>query len=169
MAEQLGAAGGRPAGDVGPDWSQTAKTSSAPAWATSDTSTTDTATKDTSTTASTQGAPDGTAQGPERPTDGHLDPDLDGDVPAAGGPGPEEREAVRESGHRPGQVRTRSNAQTAAAPHTPAAPPAAAGPDQDDAPSEDDEDLSSSGTVGQPVIEQILGGTVIEVNGEPVG
>lgn len=78
-------------------------------------------------------------------------------------------------GHRPGQVRTRSGAAAGAAPHTPSASdptpaqaPAQGQPDWADAPSEDDEDLASSGTVGQPVIEQVLGGTVIEVNGEPV-
>src|SRR5699024_1762571 len=35
MAEQLGAVG-RPGGDAGPDWSQTARSASAPAWATSE-------------------------------------------------------------------------------------------------------------------------------------
>ncbi|GAA4878177.1 DNA polymerase III subunit gamma and tau [Serinicoccus chungangensis] len=37
-----------------------------------------------------------------------------------------------------------------------------------DAPSEDDEDLATSGTVGQPVIESVLGGTVIAINDDPV-
>ena len=38
-----------------------------------------------------------------------------------------------------------------------------------DAPSDDDEDLATSGAVGQPVIESVLGGTVIAINDEPVG
>jgi DNA polymerase-3 subunit gamma/tau len=38
-----------------------------------------------------------------------------------------------------------------------------------DAPSADDEDLTSSGAVGQPVVEQVLGGTVIAINDDPVG
>jgi DNA polymerase-3 subunit gamma/tau len=37
-----------------------------------------------------------------------------------------------------------------------------------DAPSADDEDLTSSGAVGQPVIETVLGGTVIAINDDPV-
>lgn len=37
-----------------------------------------------------------------------------------------------------------------------------------DAPSADDEDLATSGLVGQPVIESVLGGTVIAVNDDPV-
>lgn len=37
-----------------------------------------------------------------------------------------------------------------------------------DEPSDDDEDLASSGAVGQSVIENVLGGTVIEINDEPV-
>ncbi|MFK5581810.1 MULTISPECIES: DNA polymerase III subunit gamma and tau [unclassified Serinicoccus] len=37
-----------------------------------------------------------------------------------------------------------------------------------DAPSEDDEDLTTSGAVGQPVIETVLGGTVIAINDDPV-
>ncbi|WP_122263569.1 DNA polymerase III subunit gamma and tau [Ornithinimicrobium cerasi] len=37
-----------------------------------------------------------------------------------------------------------------------------------DAPSVDDEDLASSGAVGQPVIETVLGGTVIAINDDPV-
>ena len=37
-----------------------------------------------------------------------------------------------------------------------------------DAPSVDDEDLASSGAVGQPVIESVLGGTVIAINDDPV-
>ncbi|WP_298748297.1 DNA polymerase III subunit gamma and tau [uncultured Serinicoccus sp.] len=35
-------------------------------------------------------------------------------------------------------------------------------------PSDDDEDLATSGTVGQPVIESVLGGTVIAINDDPV-
>ena len=38
-----------------------------------------------------------------------------------------------------------------------------------DIPSDDDEDLESSGAVGQPVIENVLGGTVIAINDDPVG
>ena len=37
-----------------------------------------------------------------------------------------------------------------------------------DAPSDDDEDLASSGAVGQPVIESVLGGTVIAIDDDPV-
>jgi DNA polymerase-3 subunit gamma/tau len=33
----------------------------------------------------------------------------------------------------------------------------------------DDEDLAGSGAVGQPVIESVLGGTVIAINDDPVG
>lgn len=40
--------------------------------------------------------------------------------------------------------------------------------DDGDQPSEDDEDLATSGSVGQPVIESVLGGTVIAINDEPV-
>ncbi|MFX0539679.1 DNA polymerase III subunit gamma and tau [Ornithinimicrobium sp. Y1847] len=39
----------------------------------------------------------------------------------------------------------------------------------DDAPSDDDEDLSTSNAVGQPVVENVLGGTVIAINDDPVG
>ncbi|KUG51853.1 hypothetical protein AVL62_07885 [Serinicoccus chungangensis] len=46
----------------------------------------------------------------------------------------------------------------------PAAPADAA----DAVPSDDDEDLATSGTVGQPVIESVLGGTVIAINDDPV-
>ena len=56
---------------------------------------------------------------------------------------------------------------------TPRAEPPRAGQVNPDpfggAPSDDDEDLSTSGAVGQPVIENVLGGTVIEINDEPVG
>jgi DNA polymerase-3 subunit gamma/tau len=38
-----------------------------------------------------------------------------------------------------------------------------------DAPRPDDEDLASSGAVGQPVIENVLGGRVIAINDDPVG
>lgn len=34
-------------------------------------------------------------------------------------------------------------------------------------PREDDEDLESSGAVGLPVIESVLGGTVISVDDDP--
>ncbi|WP_022925408.1 DNA polymerase III subunit gamma and tau [Serinicoccus marinus] len=37
-----------------------------------------------------------------------------------------------------------------------------------DAPSDDDEDLATSGAVGQPVVESVLGGTVIAINDDPV-
>lgn len=39
-------------------------------------------------------------------------------------------------------------------------------PPRDDEPSHDDEDLESSGAVGQPVVESVLGGTVIRVDDE---
>lgn len=53
-----------------------------------------------------------------------------------------------------------------------AGPPAAtrppvAAPAPDSTPSEDDEDLDTSGTVGQPVIESVLGGTVIAIDDAP--
>ncbi|WP_298888363.1 DNA polymerase III subunit gamma and tau [uncultured Serinicoccus sp.] len=58
---------------------------------------------------------------------------------------------------------------------TPDGPPAAADPPAaapehaaDAVPSDDDEDLATSGTVGQPVIESVLGGTVIAINDDPV-
>lgn len=60
----------------------------------------------------------------------------------------------------------------------PVSSPPAAGPEaataatssapSGDAPSEDDEDLTTSGAVGQPVIETVLGGTVIAINDDPV-
>lgn len=123
MAEQLGAGGGRSSAPAGPDWSQTARSTSAPAWAT-----------------------DGGAS-----ADRQIDPDLAGGTPAEGGPGPDEREAVRaEASPAPASLNTPHDAWA-------------------DAPSEDDEDLSTSGAVGQPVIENVLGGTVIAINDEPVG
>ena len=85
VAEQLGAAPGPSPAVAGQDWSQQARTTSAPAWAT-----------------------------------------PGGELPAAG--------------EDPGG----------------------------DAPSDDDEDLASSGVVGQPVIENVLGGTVIAINDDPV-
>lgn len=58
-------------------------------------------------------------------------------------------------------------------PRAPQAPPQATAPQggsgYGDAPSDDDEDLASSGVVGQPVIEQVLGGTVIAINDDIVG
>ena len=60
---------------------------------------------------------------------------------------------------------------------TQASPAAGGGPQQGgaagagqggDAPSDDDDDLASSGAVGQPVIESVLGGTVIAINDDPV-
>ena len=123
MAEQLGAGGGRSSAPAGPDWSQTARSTSAPAWAT-----------------------DGGAS-----ADRQIDPDRAGGTPAEGGPGPDEREAVRaEASPAPASLNTPHDAWA-------------------DAPSEDDEDLSTSGAVGQPVIENVLGGTVIAINDEPVG
>ncbi|WP_151525804.1 DNA polymerase III subunit gamma and tau [Serinicoccus kebangsaanensis] len=58
---------------------------------------------------------------------------------------------------------------TAAAspPEQPSAAPAQRAPGGD-APSDDDEDLATSGTVGQPVVENVLGGTVIAINDDPV-
>ncbi|MDQ3359741.1 MAG: hypothetical protein M3520_13180, partial [Actinomycetota bacterium] len=35
---------------------------------------------------------------------------------------------------------------------------------REDEPSHDDEDLDSQGTVGQPVVESVLGGTVLSVD-----
>lgn len=126
MAEQLGAVGGRPSGDAGPDWAQTARSTSAPQWATEEV-----------------GPADEAARRVERPTDGEIRPELDGQPPSSGGPDQQEREAVRSR-------------------RGPAAD------DVDSAPSEDDEDLTTTGAVGQPVIENVLGGTVIEINDEPV-
>ena len=126
MAEQLGAVGGRPSADAGPDWAQTARSTSAPQWATEEVGPTDEA-----------------ARRVERPTDGEIRPELDGQPPSSGGPDQQEREAVRSR-------------------RGPAAD------DVDSAPSEDDEDLTTTGAVGQPVIENVLGGTVIEINDEPV-
>ena len=111
MAEQLGA-GGRPSDEAGPDWSQTARSSSAPDWATA--------------TPAGESSPAGTST----------------------------RTATRTAAP-----------QTAGARHTPAP---GADPDWADAPSDDDEDLSTSGAVGQPVIENVLGGTVIAINDDPV-
>ncbi|MFC6420172.1 DNA polymerase III subunit gamma and tau [Ornithinimicrobium tianjinense] len=66
---------------------------------------------------------------------------------------------------RPAPVRTRTPAPAAApAP----APTPARTDDLGDDPSDDDEDLASSGAVGQPVVESVLGGTVIAINDEPV-
>jgi DNA polymerase-3 subunit gamma/tau len=125
MAEQLGA-GGRPSGDAGPDWAQTARSTSAPDWATQD--------------AGPQAEPSGDAGGGDDGVPGGLT-------------GPQ----------RPAQQQ-----QTA-----PRAEPPGTGQTNPDpfggAPSDDDEDLSTSGAVGQPVIESVLGGTVIEINDEPVG
>jgi DNA polymerase-3 subunit gamma/tau len=45
--------------------------------------------------------------------------------------------------------------------------PAAARSPRGDMPSTDDEDLESSGAVGQPVVESVLGGTVIAVDDDP--
>ena len=150
MAEQLGAAGGRASGDAGPDWAQTARGTSAPQWATEDAGP-----GDETPGAAPAGGPGGRQQlqssadqdeagrRAERPTDGAIRPELDGRAPSEGGADQQEREAVR----------------------------ARRGPGADDldsAPSEDDEDLTTSGAVGQPVIETVLGGTVIEINDEPV-
>lgn len=87
MADQLGATRRTPEA-AGPDWSQQARSSSAPAWA--------------------------TQEDPPAPT-GH---------PGTGEEGAD--------------------------------------------PSDDDEDLTTSDTVGQPVIENVLGGTVIAINDDPV-
>ena len=178
MAEQLGAVG-RTGGDAGPDWSQTARSSSAPDWATSE---------GPGRGASSAVPETGAAGAPAAAPGAQLDPDLGEGVPAQGGPAPEEREAVREqqgpagsgasagapdpqgppsppTGHRPGQVRTRAAAQA-----PPAPPPTGPGSaDWADAPSADDEDLSSSGAVGQPVIETVLGGTVIDITEDRAG
>jgi DNA polymerase-3 subunit gamma/tau len=61
-------------------------------------------------------------------------------------------------------VRTRAAAEA-----PPPPPQAAADTSWADAPSADDEDLSSSGAVGQPVIEKVLGGTVIDITEDRVG
>ncbi|WP_134772273.1 DNA polymerase III subunit gamma and tau [Ornithinimicrobium flavum] len=159
MAEQLGAVG-RTGADSGPDWAQTARSAAAPAWATS------------------EGAPEG---GSSDGAPAGRDADRERGVPAEGGPPPEEREAVRDergpasapvqedvssppTGHRPGQVRTRAAAQA-----PPPAPQPTTATSWADAPSADDEDLSSSGAVGQPVIETVLGGTVIDITEDRVG
>ncbi|MFK5634471.1 DNA polymerase III subunit gamma and tau [Ornithinimicrobium sp. LYQ103] len=57
-----------------------------------------------------------------------------------------------------------SSGSSAAEPSTEAAPV-----NSPDAPRPDDEDLASSGSVGQPVIENVLGGRVIAINDDPVG
>lgn len=152
MAEQLGAAGGRPSADAGPDWTQTARSTSAPQWATGGTDDEPGSTTQERTVAGAPGPgqPAGVpedqqpaARRDEPPTDPRAGLEVPGSVPHEGGPDQQEREAVR----------------------------ARRGPGADDldsAPSDDDEDLSSSGAVGQPVIETVLGGTVIEINDEPV-
>ncbi|WP_131103389.1 DNA polymerase III subunit gamma and tau [Ornithinimicrobium sufpigmenti] len=154
MAEQLGATGSRAPADAGPDWAQTARSSSAPAWATQDAESPSSAPEiDTGPDAGARRSPQGSptareqeevARQAERPTDGQLHPEVRTGPPSAGGPDPQEREAVR------------------------ARRGPAAVDEYSDAPSDDDEDLSTSGAVGQPVIETVLGGTVIEINDEPV-
>jgi len=63
-----------------------------------------------------------------------------------------------------------ADARSAASPGTPrvSPPPPPPRTPGGDAPSADDEDLATSGAVGQPVIESVLGGTVIAINDDPV-
>ncbi|QFG67568.1 DNA polymerase III subunit gamma and tau [Ornithinimicrobium pratense] len=151
MAEQLGAVGARPPAEVGPDWAQSARSTAAPAWATegSPSFAGAGAGEDDAIPQAPQGPPgpgqqEQVARRAERPTDGQLRPEVHRGPPRAGGPDPQEREAVR-ARRGPTAVEEFS-----------------------DAPSDDDEDLGTSGGVGQPVIETVLGGTVIEINDEPV-
>ncbi|GGK57516.1 DNA polymerase III subunit gamma and tau [Ornithinimicrobium pekingense] len=90
-------------------------------------------------------------------------------APAWAAPGPGEATTETPAA----RVRSRAAAAPAVAPPGgPAAPETAlggqVGPGDGDAPSEDDEDLASSKVVGQPVIESVLGGTVIAINDDPV-
>ncbi|WP_202865162.1 DNA polymerase III subunit gamma and tau [Serinicoccus sediminis] len=104
--------------------------------------------------ASTQGAPSwATTQGPapgsgvdDAPSPSSSGDDVDG--PPAGPP-------VSPPAPAPGAGRTPPTGR------------AGRTPDGDD-PSEDDEDLATSGAVGQPVVESVLGGTVIAINDDPV-
>lgn len=131
MAEQLGATRQTPAAP-GPDWSQQAQTTAAPAWAAP---------------GADGGQADGLSAGPP-------------DGPPAGTARVRSRAAATAGGSPSGSATPGAEAGGDAA--------RAAGPGDGDAPSDDDEDLASSRVVGQPVIESVLGGTVIAINDDPV-
>lgn len=108
-----------------------------------------------------------------------VDPDLAQQLGATrGGPGdagPDWAQTARSSAA-PSWATDAADPASAGVPTTPSptatspSAPVAARPEPgSDVPSDDDEDLTTSGAVGQPVIENVLGGTVIEINDEPVG
>ena len=155
MAEQLGAPGGhasrgRPtAGEPAPpDWSARSGAEGAPAWA-------------------TQGP--GGPQPPGPATDVEADPRGSGDQRAD-----DQRSIDRTPRDRNSGGETAAADPGAPAAGGPAAPaagvtaaPAAPVPvPGGDVPDDDDEDLETSGAVGQPVVESVLGGTVIAIDEE---
>lgn len=78
-------------------------------------------------------------------------------------PAPEQPAQERPAHERPAQERP---AQEPPAPERPVQPAPVRQPGGDQ-PRDDDEDLESSGSVGLPVIESVLGGTVISVDDDP--
>jgi len=111
------------------------------------------------------------ASAPAAPPPVVAAPPPEGDPPTRPGPAASERTGVA-GPPRPSAGGPEWSAQAGTAPPAWAtegpsggAPPKepAAG---DDEPSRDDEDLESSGAVGQPVVESVLGGTVIRVDDE---
>ncbi|HSP59850.1 MAG TPA: DNA polymerase III subunit gamma and tau [Ornithinimicrobium sp.] len=144
MAEQLGVVGRAPAAAGGPDWGRQSGAASAPAWATA------------------------------RPAGGEVDTGRAGAVQEDRGGAVEQVAASPRPASAAPRVRSRAGGRDGSRVADPAAdgPQTAArggGPDGgDDAPSVDDEDLAGSGAVGQPVIESVLGGTVIAINDDPV-
>ncbi len=162
-AEQLGVTGAARTGRQSPapggvpqaqEWAQVAR-EAPPAWATEE-----------------------PATGPSAPASGQADPPpvqrheagsaAPRSAPPAGAPEPGRHSTAATSGAEPGhqqpgpQQAPGGTTQTGPAPAM--EPPRAPG---GDVPGDDDEDLESSGAVGLPVIESILGGTVIAVDDDP--
>ena len=98
-----------------------------------------------------------------------------GDGPASSVPDPSQRESLPAAPVRPPEpapTATTTQASPGETAQEPSRSPAASPPTTErqpggDVPRDDDEDLESSGSVGLPVIESVLGGTVISVDDDP--